>query len=433
VQQATTEQQIVSSEQAARNGQIQIPAPRRKIFSWTLFDFAHTAFSVMMITFAFPLYFKEIVCKNSESGDAWWGLSVSLSMLIVAIIAPVLGAASDFSRRRKRFLLAFTLTSIACTALMFFVGEGNVAWSIALFVTANVGYEGGIVFYDAYLPEITTPRSYGRVSGYGFAMGYLGALAILAVCFPLLKGGFEAENLLNIRWSFVTTAAFFFVFSVPIFLVFRDNKINFPQKISYVKVGITRSLATLRNLREYPNLARFLVAFFIYNDGILTVISFASIFAKETLKFTVTDLLIFFLVIQTTAILGSIIFGVLADKIGPKKTIIITLVIWIGVIVLGFFTETKSTFYVVGLLAGISIGSSQATSRSLMARLVPKEREAEFFGFYDGFCGKASAIVGPLVFGVISSITGSQRVALLSVLLFFVAGLILFRDVKENG
>ncbi|MBC8043406.1 MAG: MFS transporter [Rhizobacter sp.] len=393
-----------------------------KIFAWTLFDFGNTAFSVMMVTFVFPLYFKKIICGDAPFGDGLWGIATSVSMLICAFIAPVLGAASDYSGHRKTYLLAFTLTCIACTALLSFTGAGMIFFAAALFILANIGFEGGIVFYDAYLPGLATPKTYGRISGYGFAMGYLGALTSLIVALPLLSGGFAPENLSNIRLLFLLTAAFFLVFALPLFIFVPDPKVQRTTSLSFIQAGFGEVRSTLRNIRDYPNIARFLLAFFFYNDGVLTIISFAAIFAENTLGFTLQELIIFFITIQTTAIAGSVVFGFISDRIGAKHTIMITLLIWMGVILLAFFTTSKAMFYGVGLLAGISIGSSQSASRSLMTRLTPKDRAAEFFGFYDGLFGKASAVIGPLVFGLMSVLLGSQRFAILSILVFFIAG-----------
>jgi UMF1 family MFS transporter len=182
--------------------------------------------------------------------------------------------------------------------------------------------------------------------------------------------------------------------------------------------------------REHPSIARFLISFFIYNDGILTVIAFAAIFAEQTLNMSDTEIILFFAIVQSTAVAGSLVFGVVTDAIGPKKTISITLVLWIAIAVGAFFVATVTEFYVVALAAGVAIGSSQSASRSLMALLTPRTHEAEFFGFYDGLCGKASAVVGPLVFGVVSDITG-ERVAALVIGLFFVAGWIVLQGVRE--
>ncbi|RNA65819.1 MFS transporter [Prosthecochloris sp. ZM_2] len=376
----------------------------------------------MMVTFAFPLYFKNIVCEGRPEGDALWGGSVSLSMLIVALISPFLGAAADFSGRRKRFLLVFTALAVLCSALLGLTGPGMAYSAAALFVLANIGFEGGQVFYDAYLPDIASRRSIGRVSGYGYAMGYLGALSILLLLFPLLSGGVVPTNSDNIRLGFVLVALFFAVFAAPLFLVLRDEN-RIPLAVKDFRRSFSEVRYTVMHIMKYPDLARFLLAFFFYNDAILTVIAFSSIYAQNTLGFTTAELVGFFMIVQTTAIAGSVIFGILTDRIGPKRTIVLTLCLWCVVVIMAILSTEKSVFFATGLLAGVSMGSSQSASRAMMARLTPPKHVTEFFGFYDGTFGKASAIIGPVFFGMISSGAGGQRIALASLLLFFGLGL----------
>lgn len=406
-------------------------APRGQIFVWTLFDFANTSFSVLIVAVGYSLYFKQIVVGGSGRGDFFWGLAVSISMLLTALIAPVLGAASDYAHRRKRFLLAFTLASIIATALLYFVHEGMIVTGTILFVIANIGFEGGIVFYNAFLPLLTSRRSYGRVSGYGFAMGYVGSFASLVIAAPLYKDGFAPENLEHVRLSFLIAAAMFFLFATPLFVFLRDHRRRFPQRVSYVKAGYERVRETVAHLRMYRQVAWFLLAFFLYNDGILTVISFASIFAQESLQFSLQEILVLFAVVQASAIVGSLICGFTSDKIGPKKTVTATLIVWIFVVVAAFFVTSKIVFFVVGVLAGAAMGGSQSASRTFMALLTPPEREAEFFGFYDGLCGKASAVIGTFIFGVLSWISGSQRIAIVSVGLFFLIGAWFLQRVED--
>ncbi len=413
------------------------PAPRQpvssrwQIFVWTLFDFANTSFSVLIVAVGYSLYFKEIVAGGAGRGDFFWGVAVSLSMLVTALIAPVLGAASDFAHLRKRFLLGFTLASIIATACLFTIEPGMILAGTLIFVVANVGFEGGIVFYDAFLPLLTSERTYGRVSGYGFAMGYVGSLASLLIAMPLYAGGFAAGNLHNIKLSFLVAAAMFLAFSAPLFIFLRDHKRHFPEKVSYIKAGYRRVKDTLLHLRLHRQVALFLIAFFIYNDGILTVISFASIYAKESLAFSLEEILLLFALVQASAIVGSLITGVVTDKVGPKKTITATLVMWILVVLAAYVVRDKSFFYLVGAVAGVALGGSQSASRSFMALVTPPEREAEFFGFYDGLCGKASAVIGTFIFGVLSWMTGSQRVAIISIGIFFVLGAYILQRVED--
>ena len=413
---------------------VSLPAPstpRSQIFVWTLFDFANTSFSVLIVAVGYSLYFKDIVVGGAGKGDFFWGLIVSISMLLTAVIAPVLGAASDYAHSRKLYLFGFTIASVTCTALLYFIGPGMVFTGAALFIIANIGFEGGIVFYDAFLPFLTTKDRYGRISGYGFAMGYVGSLAALLIARPLYAEGFTAGNLFNVRLSFVIAAVMFLLFSLPLFLFLRDRPGTATRQVSYVKAGFDRVRQTLSHMRSYRQVTLFLVAFFLYNDGILTVISFASIFAQQSLDFSLQEILILFAVVQASAIVGSLIFGSMTDRIGPKRAIIASLVCWIGVVIGAYLVTSKALFYGISIVAGSCMGGSQSASRSLMAMLTPADREAEFFGFYDGFCGKASAVIGTFVFGALSWATGSQRIAALSVGLFFVAGLSVLHFVKD--
>lgn len=396
---------------------------KKKIFIWTLFDFANTSFSIVVVTFLYAVYFKKVVAEGQPIGDLYWSLGTSIAMIITAIISPILGAIADYSAGKKRFLLFFTLLCVAATSSLFFVGSGNVFMGVVIFILANVGFEAGLVFYDAFLPEITEPKNYGRVSGYGFAMGYLGSLATLAIIFPFI----QAEM---IKESFPVAALFFLIFSLPLFIYLKDNRKKIVEHESYFKIGVTRVWNTLSHLKNYKNLATFLLAYFFYIEGVNTIIFFSGNYASTTLGFSETELLIFFLTVQTTAIAGSVLLGIVADSIGQKKTIMITLVMWLLTVLIAFVVQDKNGFYVVGLIAGAAMGSSQSTSRSMMSKLTPPERKTEFFGFYS-FFGKSSAVIGPLVFGLVSFISGDQRLAIISIGLFFVVGLLILTQVKD--
>jgi len=407
-----------------------VRSQRSKIFAWTLFDFGNTAFSVIIVTVIYSRYFTNHVA----GGQRWlWGLAVSLSMICAAILSPPLGAAADHSHNRKRYLLIFTLISIICTGLLFFVQEDMIFLGILLFIFANIGFEGGIVFYDAFLPNLTSRSSYGRVSGYGFAMGYLGALAVLLIVNFMLPLPSDPDYLFSVRLSFIVAAGFFFLFALPLFFMVPEPRFGREKTIYYFNDGFRQAKKTFRALfidKEHPNIARFLIAFFIYNDGILTVIAFAALFADRILHMSDKDIIVFFAIVQTSAVIGSFVFGFVTDKIGPKKTIMITLALWIAISIGAYFVNTITVFYIVAMAAGVAVGSSQSSSRSFMALLTPKEREAEFFGFYDGLCGKASAVMGPFIYGLISDFT-DERVAALAIGVFFITGLIVLQKVRE--
>ncbi len=403
---------------------------RGQIFAWTLFDFANTAFYVVILTVGYPLYFKQVVANHGQQSDFLWGAAFSISMLIVAIVSPILGATADFGTGKKRFLGIFTAVCIVSTAGLFFVERSMIASGMLLLIAANIGFEAGLVFYDAFLPEIASEKSYGRVSGYGFAMGYVGSLITLIIVFPLYSAEFAESNLLNVRLSFLIAAFFFLVFSAPLFLFLPDRQRTASLKLNFVKIGLDRVRSTFRDLPRYKNVGRFLISYFCYIDAVNTIIIFSSIFAMETLKFDVGEIVIFFAIVQTSGIIGSALFGVLADTWGHKKTLTLSLLLWLAIVVLAYFVETKPMFFAVGVLAGVALGSSQSTSRSLMSQITPPGKKTEFFGFYS-FFGKASAIVGPFVFGLVSSFV-NQRVAILSVGVFLLIGLILLQRVETS-
>ena len=239
------------------------PAHRFRIFAWTLFDFANTAFSVIVVTVIFSTYFINSVA----GGRKWlWGLAVSISMVCAALLSPPLGAAADSSHRRKKFLLMFTLLSVMCTSALFFVREEMVIAGMALFILANIGFEGGLVFYDAFLPGLTSRDTYGRVSGYGFAMGYVGALAVLLIVKLVLPDASHPMFIFYVRLSFVIAAAFFLVFSIPMFLFVPEPFRQEGRNAGFLRKGFLRAQETFRSLfvyNEHPPVARFLISFFL--------------------------------------------------------------------------------------------------------------------------------------------------------------------------
>lgn len=415
-----------------------------RVFVWGLFDFANTSYSIVVVTFLYAVYFKQTVLEGKPIGDFYWSIGTSISMFITAIISPVLGAIADYSAGKKRFLLFFTLACIISTSLLFFVNRGDIFLGLVLFIIANVGFEAGLVFYDAFLPEITAPKNFGRVSGYGFAMGYLGSLTTLALIYPFIKAQMIKE-------TFPVSAVVFLVFAIPIFIFIKDTRKKVERDQSFLKIGLSRVFNTITHLKNYKNLSLFLLAFFFYIEGVNTVIYFAGNYASTTLNFSLEELIIFFLIVQTTAILGSLVFGIMSDSFGQKRSLVLSIVIWIFTILLAFVTSnpnsivmiklsdllnvdayqlSRHSFYLVGLLAGSVMGATQSTSRSMMSRLTPFDRKTEFFGFYS-FFGKSSAILGPLVFGYVSFVSGEQRLAILTIGLFFVIGLGVLTFVKD--
>ena len=408
------------------------PVARREILSWCLYDFANSAFSVIITTVVFSRYFQQFVVEgDAKLGSLLWGIAISASMLVIGLASPILGAMADLSGGKKRGLLIFTAIAVAGTAALYFVGPGDVILGMILFVAANIGFSGSFSFYNGFLPEITTEEDVGRVSGMGFAWGYVGGLVCLGVCLPLLWKPWTPATLGSVRASYLVTAAFFALFSAPIFLWLRERS---PARapISFgplARAGFGRLGETFRDVRRYADLFKFLIAFLIYNDAIETVIFFSPVFASEVLGFTDAEVLYLFAAVQATAFIGAWGLAAVTDRVGARRMVALTLVVWVALVLWAYFITDKSLFWVMALTAGLVLGPCQAASRSLMSLFVPQGRSAEFFGFFS-ISGKFSAILGPLVFGWTTYAFGSHRAGLLSTLAFFATGLALLFTVN---
>lgn len=396
------------------------------MLAWCFYDFANSAYSAVIIATVFSVYFaRQIVGNETGHGDQMWGWAVSTSMAVVALTSPVLGAVADRAGVRKRMLLAFTALCILCVALFGTIRPGMVWWGFTLAVLANVGFEGSLVYYNAYLPDIAPPEHRGYVSGLGYGIGYAGSALGLVIALPLVKAGQYAA-------TWLTVALFFVVFSIPLF---RAMPRDAPSGVSARQAGIEGIVHFRRILRDalgMPRLRRFLLALFFYIDGVETTIFFASIYAATTLHFTQGELILMFLAVQLAALVGAIALARPIDRWGPKRVIDLSLLVWVAVAVATALTHGKAAFLAIAVIAGTQLGTVQAASRAMMASLIPRGKEAEMFGFY-AVVGKSSAILGPIVFGTVShALGGNQRAAVLAVGAFFVLGLILLQRVPRG-
>lgn len=240
---------------------------RKRIFVWSLYDFANTSYSIVVVTFLYAVYFKKVVAQGQPIGDLYWSIGMSSAMLITAFLSPILGAISDYSAGKKKFLLFFTILCIVFTSLLYFVQTGNIFWGLIFFIFANIGFEAGLTFYDAFLPELTEPKNFGRVSGYGFAMGYFGSLCILFITLPFIQNEM-------LRETFPIAALFYLIFSLPLFLFLKEEKKPKVKGINFVKLGLGRVYNTLTHLKDYKNLATFILAYFFFIEGVNTIIYF---------------------------------------------------------------------------------------------------------------------------------------------------------------
>lgn len=399
---------------------------KKQIISWCLFDFANSSYSAVIAAVIFPVYFANtIVGNDAGSGDLWWGRAISLSMAAVVLSSPFLGGIADFGGIRKKLLFFYTFVCVSSVAALSLIHKGMVLEGFLLIVLANIGMEGGLVFYNSFLPEIADREYQGRVSAWGFAIGYAGSIASLVFAVPLVgKGHFDAT------WLMV--AVFFILFSIPAFLFLPRDRRNGTKIIHAARDGFRYTWNTLRQIWAQRHVRRFLISYFIYEDGVNTVIVFSSIYAATTLGFSTKELIGLYLVVQATALAGAFIMARPIDYRGPKKVVTLSLLMWTIVSVLAFFAKSKGYFWLIASIAGLGLGTVQAATRAFFMQFIPPDHESEYFGVY-AMVGKSSAISGPLIFGYISSTYGSQRPAILSVASFFLVGLLLIQFVKGGG
>ena len=403
------------------------PINRRHVAAWALYDLANSVYPAVITATVFSVYFAGTIVGNEEGlGDLWWGRVLSFSILFVALSSPFLGAVADRAGVRKKMLLFYTYLCISSVALFVTIDPGMLLWGFTLAVLANIGFEGAMVFYNAYLPGLAPAARQGFVSGVGFAVGYAGSVAGLLIALPLV-----GRERFDLTW--LSVALFYAIFSLPTFLYLPPDNPGQRTPLQAAIEGIKGFKSILGEVLGNKELRRFLLAFFFYIDGVLTTIYFAAIFADSTLGFEQEELIHLFLVVQVSALLGALALSKPADIWGPKRVINLTLILWTLVVVAVYFVESKSTFFALAVLAGSGLGAVQAASRSLMSVLIPAGKEAEMFGFY-AFCGKSSSVLGPLVFGQVSFLMGgNQRIAVLSVAAFFLIGLVLLQRVRVGG
>lgn len=425
-----------TSEETPDPNRAQPPVTKKEIFGWAMYDVADSSFTTVIVSVFWAVYFTKIVAGGTGYGDSLWALANSASGVAVALIAPILGAIADFSGARKKFLGLCAVVIVVFTASLYVVKPGMVFVGIALFIVANIGFTGGGIFIDSFLPGISNESNAGRISGMKWAMGYGSGLICVVLCGQFAAGtqeGATPEQIDVARLIPLVVAAYYAVAVVPTFLLLRERSVpqSLPPGENYVTFAFKRLGETFRGFRRYRELLKLFVSFLVYNEGINTVIAFSAIYAATTVGFTSGDLIWLFVVTNVIALLSAIGFGLLGDRIGQKRTIMITLAIWVTAVTIAYFSYSKEAFWLVGVLAGIGMGSTQSVTRSLVAQFTPPARSSEFFGFL-GISGKAISFVGVNVFGLISGMTGSQRPAILSIGVFFVAGAILLSFVDER-
>ena len=411
----------------------------KAVRAWMMYDWANSAFATTMMAAVLPIFYIEVASKglSSSTSASYWGLTQAAGMLLVAILAPVLGAAADYAGKKMLFLRSFSYLGIAASFLFVFIGQGDYLAASLLFVLGTVGFSGGNSFYDALLPDLV-PEEQKReyISSKGFACGYVGGGLLLVVNLlmiqkPGLWGLPNGEA--GTRLAFASVAVWWLVFSLPLFRHVKDRTADAPIPFrQYTRMGFSRTWETLKSLKQYPQLLKFILAYWFFNDGINTIITMATAYGKA-IGIGTSDLIMALLITQFVGIPFTLLFGKIGERLGAKPALYISLSIYLLIVLLGYFMTSATHFYLLAVMVGFVQGGSQAVARSLFSRLVPADRTAEFFGFLS-VSGKFSSMVGPAVFAATGLITGSSRYGILALALFFLAGIALLRTVNlEQG
>jgi len=419
---------------------------RRERWSWYLYDFGNSSYASVIYLAVFSVYFKEQVVGGAE-GTRLWGLAETIAAIVVLLSGPFLGTLADFAGSKKRFLAFFTAMSCLFTASLYLIQPGMITLGIALFVMADIGYRAAQIFYDGLLPEIAAPKEMGRVSGLGWAVGTVGGIVILLLLMPLEKAIDNSE--VYSRWATIVTAVFFALFAVPIVLWLREKARGqkLPPGENYAGLAVKRVQNTFRTAGSFREFVKFIIAYFVYNDGIMIVMGFASIIGATLFGLTDKDLIMFFIVVQLANVAGAYLFGWLVDRINAKPSLIIALALMIAVVLWLFFAHGATTFFIIGGFAGVAMAGAQSVSRTMVALFAPPGKSAEFFGFFATF-GRVSSVIAPLVFGWLAAEAASWyegrgqgvdlaeqsglRLAVLSIAAFILVGLILLLFVNEK-
>jgi UMF1 family MFS transporter len=413
---------------------------KKSINAWCMYDWANSAFATTIMAAIFPPFYRSLVTGAGlpeSNATAYWGYTTSIALLIIALIAPVLGAVSDSTGGKKLYVAFFAWLGILSTAAFLVIGTDTWLLASTLFILGNIGFAGANVFYESMLPHIAKNDDIDRISTRGYAMGYVGGgiLLVINVLWVLKPGIFGMPDVgFALRASFLSVAVWWALFSIPFFrhvpeppLVKRSST-----SVNPVYAGFANLSSTFNEIKRYKHLLIFLAAFWIYNDGIGTIIKMATAYGDE-IGIRMSDMITALIITQFVGIPFSFLFGALAGKIGTKPSILMALGVYSLISIAGFYMQTATHFYILAFMVGTVQGGSQALSRSLYGIMVPKHKSAEFFGFFST-SAKFAGIFGPLIFGLVSQTAGGSRLSILSVIVFFIAGgtMLLFVNVDEG-
>lgn len=407
---------------------------KKAVRGWLMYDWANSAFVTTMIAAVMPVYYDKVAGKGlgDNVSTVYWANTQSIAALIVAILSPILGAIADFTGSKVKFVSFFAiLGSIACL-LSALIGEGDWLLASVLVIIGTIGFAAGNTFYDALLVDVAAPQERDKVSAQGYAWGYLGGGVLLGVNVAMIQAwetfGFSSSESAT-RTVFVTVGVWWLIFAIPIVRHVKERKpeVNTTASLA-VKQAFTRLAQTFRRIKHYPELLKYMVAYWFFNDGINTVIVMATAYGSS-IGIEMGNLITALLITQIVGFPSTLLFGRFAPKLGAKKLLYIALSIYIVIVTLGFFMENALHFYILATMVGLVQGGSQAIARSIYADLVPRVRAAEFFGFLT-ISSKFSSVAGPFVFALVAGNTDSSRIGILSLIAFFIIGIVLLRYVN---
>ena len=411
---------------------------KRAVWSWAFYDWANSAYSTTVMAGFFPLFFKEYWADphNPSQSTFYLGMANSIASLVVAALAPLLGSIADQGSIKKKFLTFFAFLGVIMTGGLWMVAQGNWQMAVLFYVIATIGFASGNVFYDALLPGLASEERVDAVSSLGFGLGYLGGgLLFLVNVFMYLKPEIFGipDGATAIKLSFLSVAVWWAVFTIPLILFVPEPK-NY-ENIDFnnaIRMGWVQLVQTFKEIRNMKVVGTFLLAYWFYIDGVDTIIRMAVDYGMS-LNFPGESLIIALLIVQFVAFPAALIYGWLASKIGAKTGIMVGITAYSFITLLGYFMTEAWHFYVLAILIGLFMGGIQALSRSLYTRIIPPEKSAEFFGFYN-MLGKFAAIIGPALMGTIALLTGSARLSILSILMLFILGAFFLNkvDIKEG-
>jgi UMF1 family MFS transporter len=405
---------------------------KREVFAWSMYDFANSGYTTVVLTAVFNAYFVSVVAQKAEWATFAWTAILAVSYLAVMIAGPFIGAYADAHAAKKRVLMMVTVGCVISTALLFLAGPGMIVWAAIFVIISNFCYAIGENITAAFLPELARPESLGKVSGWGWSLGYVGGLVALGICLAwIMTSGSRGQSTSDaVPATNLITALVYALGAIITFIWLKERATPAPITSDALS-AYARLAKTAREATRYKDLLRVFVCGTCYQAGVATVITLAAIYAQEVMGFTTQDTLILVLVVNVTACIGAFGFGYVQDAIGKKKALAITLVGWMAMVVFAWFATTPPLFWVAANLAGICMGSSQSAGRALVAFFSPPDRAAEFFGLW-GVATRLSAILGPLTYGTVSWVSGgNHRLAMLITIVFFVAALIVLTDVDE--